>query len=89
MYFIHVVAKLNFQQPVLQSSVSHDNSEIIVKKKCIIINIENVLDYYRNLGSLRYGNEYCIEYRCCMEKNSFSSLTDAREIFVYVVKIFD
>ncbi len=21
----------------------------------------NVLSYYRNLGSLRYGNEYCVE----------------------------
>ncbi len=27
----------------------------------------NVLGYYRNLGSLRYRNEYCVE-RCCMRK---------------------
>ncbi len=25
---------------------------------------ENELGYCRNLGSLRYGNEYCVEYRC-------------------------
>ncbi len=30
MQFIHVMKRLNFQQPLLQSSVSHDPSEIIV-----------------------------------------------------------
>ncbi len=29
----------------------------------VITMIKNVLGYYRNLGSLRYGNEYCVEYR--------------------------
>ncbi len=30
----------------------------------------NVLGYYRNLGSLRYRNEYCVE-RCLHEKIVF------------------
>ncbi len=30
MYFITVMAKMNFQQQLLQSSVSHDLSEIIL-----------------------------------------------------------
>ncbi len=30
MYFIHVTAELNFKQSFLQSSVSHDLSEIIL-----------------------------------------------------------
>ncbi len=48
MKFIPMVAKLNFQQPLLQSSGSHDPSEIILivcfgvqETFLIIINIEN------------------------------------------------
>ncbi len=37
----------------------------------------NILGYYRNFGSLRYGNEYCVEFRRCMGKNIFSSSTEA------------
>ncbi len=37
---------------------------------------KNLLGYYRNLGSLRYGNEYCVE-RCCMGKTIFSSSIEA------------
>ncbi len=36
-----------------------------------------VLGYYRNLGSLRYGNEYCVEFDAVWEKLSFSSSTEA------------
>ncbi len=49
MSFISVNAKLNFQQPILQSSVSHDPPEIILicwfgaqETYLILINIENV-----------------------------------------------
>ncbi len=38
---------------------------------------KNVLGYYRYLGSLRYGNEYCVEFWRCMGKNIFSSSTEA------------
>ncbi len=48
MLFIHVITKLDFQQPFLQSSVSHDPSENILicwsgaQEKCIIIiNVAN------------------------------------------------
>ncbi len=36
----------------------------------------NVQGYYSNLGSLRYGNDYCIKRRC-MGKKLFSSSTEA------------
>ncbi len=39
--------------------------------------IEKVLCYHHNLGSLRYGNEYCIEFRRCKWKTRFSSSTEA------------
>ncbi len=32
---------------------------------------ENVLGYYRNLNSLRYGNEYCVEYWRLVWENPF------------------
>ncbi len=32
---------------------------------------KNVLGYYRNLGSLRYGNKYCVEYRSLYGKKLF------------------
>ncbi len=47
--FICEVAKQNFQQPLLQSSVSHDPSEIILicwfdsQEAFIILNVENSL----------------------------------------------
>ncbi len=48
MQFISVMAMLNFQQPLLQSSVSHDPSEIILICSflaqvtfIIVINVEN------------------------------------------------
>ncbi len=48
MKFILVMAKLNFQQPLLQSSVSHDTSEIILidffgAQEIFLININVVL----------------------------------------------
>ncbi len=45
MQFIPVMAKLNFQQPLLQSSVSHGSSEIILmcwfgaQETLILINV--------------------------------------------------
>ncbi len=36
-----------------------------------------MLSYYRNLGSLRYGNKYCVEFDVVWEKLSFSSSTEA------------
>ncbi len=48
MLFIHVITKLDFQQPFVLSSVSHDPSENILicrsgaQEKCIIIIIINV-----------------------------------------------
>ncbi len=36
MQFIPVRVKLNFQQPLLQSSVSHDTSEIIILCRFIV-----------------------------------------------------
>ncbi len=44
------------------------------ENKCHVRTLGNVLSYYRNLGSLRYGNEYCVEYRRLSEKNVFFSL---------------
>ncbi len=41
------------------------------ENKCHVRSQGNVLGYYRNLGSLRYGNEYCVEYRRLSEKNIF------------------
>ncbi len=44
---IHVMAKLNFHQPLLQSAVSHADSEIIwfyyadLEETFVIVNIEN------------------------------------------------
>ncbi len=35
-----------------------------------------VLGYFRNLGSLRYGNKYCVE-DAVWEKKIFSSSTEA------------
>ncbi len=47
-----MMAKLNFQQPLLQSSVSHDPSEIILIF-LLIINVdifeETVMDFFRIL----------------------------------------
>ncbi len=50
MQFIPVMAMLNFQQPLLQSSVSHDPSEIILiswfgakESFIIIINVEKFI----------------------------------------------
>ncbi len=34
---------------------------------------KNILGYYRNLGSLRYGNKYWVERRCMGKTNSSSS----------------
>ncbi len=39
--------------------------------------MKNLLGYYRNLGSLRYGNEYCVEFDAVWEKLFFSSSTEA------------
>ncbi len=35
---------------------------------------KNVLGYCRKLGSLRYGNKYCVEYRCLVWENPFFPL---------------
>ncbi len=40
------------------------------------VTCRNVLGYYHNLVSLRYGKEYCVERRC-MGKKLFSSFTEA------------
>ncbi len=36
----------------------------------------NVLGYYRNLGSLRYGNEYCVPCRAMALYDSFVASVD-------------
>ncbi len=49
-----MMAKLNFQQPLLQSSVSHDPSEIILIF-LLIINVdifeETVIDFFQDSSS--------------------------------------
>ncbi len=53
-FFFYMMAKLNFQQPLLHSSVSHDPSEII---KCWFGGQETfiIIDFENNLAALFWG----------------------------------
>ncbi len=51
MFFIPVLAKLNFQQPLLLSSASHDPSEIILICSFLII-IKTVLSLLKTVVQL-------------------------------------
>ncbi len=52
-------------------NIFRDNTHDVIRLlKPNLSSISNVLNYYRNLGSLRYENEYCIE-RHYMGKTNF------------------
>ncbi len=65
MQFIYFMVKLNFQQPLLQSSVSHDTSEIILiswfdtPEIFLIINVEKSCAAYHFCGNRDFYLFFC------------------------------
>ncbi len=57
---IHVSLGFELFRDIAQRDWTGSHTSIDTRRSTSEISKENILGYYRNLSSLRYGNEYCV-----------------------------